>query len=83
MPLLAALILLFAAATGLDWAWLTSQLPRPPLPSSPPSPSQALAVLVGRSAEIAAEPQLSARERNRLALRESAGTLLYWLQGRM
>jgi hypothetical protein len=40
-------------------------------------------VLVGRSAEIAAEPQLSARERNRLALRESAGTLLYWLQGRM
>ena len=32
---------------------------------------------------LAAEPQLSAPERNRLALRESAGTVLYWLQGRM
>jgi uncharacterized SAM-binding protein YcdF (DUF218 family) len=32
---------------------------------------------------LAAEPQLSAPERNRLALRESVGTVLYWLQGRM
>ena len=32
---------------------------------------------------LAAEPPLSAPERNRLALRESAGTVLYWLQGRM
>jgi uncharacterized SAM-binding protein YcdF (DUF218 family) len=32
---------------------------------------------------LAAEPQLSDPERNRLALRESAGTVLYWLQGRM
>jgi uncharacterized SAM-binding protein YcdF (DUF218 family) len=32
---------------------------------------------------LAVEPPLSAPERNRLALRESAGTVLYWLQGRM
>ncbi|QCH14414.1 YdcF family protein [Synechococcus sp. CB0101] len=32
---------------------------------------------------LAVEPRLSARERNRLALRETAGTLLYALQGRM
>ena len=32
---------------------------------------------------LAAEPPLSAPERNRLALRETAGTLLYRLQGRM
>ncbi|MEY4801431.1 MAG: hypothetical protein RLZZ274_162 [Cyanobacteriota bacterium] len=32
---------------------------------------------------LAAEPQLSAPERNRLVLRETAGTLLYRLQGRM
>ena len=32
---------------------------------------------------LAAEPPLSPRDRNRLALRESAGTLLYRLQGRM
>ena len=32
---------------------------------------------------LAAEPQLSATERNRLALRETAATLLYRLQGRM
>ena len=32
---------------------------------------------------LAAEPRLSAPERNRLVLRESAGTVLYWLQGRM
>lgn len=32
---------------------------------------------------IAAEPNLSPHERNRLALRESAATLLYALQGRM
>ena len=32
---------------------------------------------------LAVEPRLSARERNRLALRETAGTLLYRLQGRM
>lgn len=32
---------------------------------------------------LAAEPQLSAPERNRLALRESAGTVLYLIQGRM
>ena len=31
---------------------------------------------------IAAEPPLSAPERNRLALREAAATLLYRLQGR-
>ncbi|MCF8139681.1 MAG: hypothetical protein K9J75_01045 [Cyanobium usitatum Tobar12.5m-G36] len=31
---------------------------------------------------LAAEPPLSAPERNHLALRESAGTVLYWLQGR-
>jgi len=32
---------------------------------------------------LAAEPQLSAPERNRLALRETAATVLYRLQGRM
>ncbi|MEA5421763.1 YdcF family protein [Synechococcus sp. CCY9202] len=32
---------------------------------------------------LAAEPQLSAPERNRLAFRETAATLLYALQGRM
>ena len=32
---------------------------------------------------LAAEPPLSAPERNRLALRESVGTVLYRLQGRM
>ncbi|MCT0208293.1 YdcF family protein [Synechococcus sp. CS-1332] len=32
---------------------------------------------------VAADPGLSPRERNRLALRESAATLLYRLQGRM
>ena len=32
---------------------------------------------------LAVSPRLSNRERNRLALRETAGTLLYRLQGRM
>ena len=32
---------------------------------------------------LAAEPSLAAAARNRLALRETAGTLLYGLQGRM
>ena len=32
---------------------------------------------------LAAEPPLSAAERNRLALRETAATLLYRLQGRI
>ncbi len=32
---------------------------------------------------LAAEPSLAAAARNRLALREAAGTLLYGLQGRM
>jgi len=32
---------------------------------------------------LAAEPSLAAAARNRLALREAAGTLLYWLQGRL
>jgi hypothetical protein len=32
---------------------------------------------------IAAKPPLAAAARNRLALREAAGTLLYGLQGRM
>jgi hypothetical protein len=32
---------------------------------------------------LAAEPPLSPVERNRLALRETAATLLYRLQGRM
>jgi hypothetical protein len=32
---------------------------------------------------LAAEPPLTAPERNRLALREAAATLLYRLQGRM
>jgi hypothetical protein len=30
-----------------------------------------------------AEPAISASARNRLALRETAATLLYWAQGRM
>jgi hypothetical protein len=32
---------------------------------------------------LAVSPRLSSRERNRLALRETAGTLLYRLLGRM
>jgi hypothetical protein len=49
-----------------------------------------LLLLVGAAARqglqvqpLAAEPPLSAAERNRLALREAAATLLYRLQGRM
>ena len=32
---------------------------------------------------LAAEPSLDPSARNRLALRESAGTALYWIQGRL
>jgi uncharacterized SAM-binding protein YcdF (DUF218 family) len=49
------------ATAGLS-AWLSSQLPKPPPPSLPPSPSPVLAVLVGRGVEISdATTSLAAR----------------------
>jgi hypothetical protein len=32
---------------------------------------------------IGVAPPLTSQQRNRLALRETAGTILYWLQARM
>ena len=50
----------------------------PPPRASRAFQRQALTVI-----PLAAEPPLAAAARNRLALRETAGTLLYGLQGRM
>lgn len=73
-------------------AWLRSRHPAPgPLPpvvliTDPwqlPRAAHAFIRQGLRVQPIAAIPQLSPHERNRLALRETAATLLYRLQGRM
>jgi uncharacterized SAM-binding protein YcdF (DUF218 family) len=69
-------------------AWLRQHHPGAPVllitdPWQLPRASRAFARQGLQVQPLAAEPQLSAPERNRLALRESAGTVLYWLQGRM
>ena len=69
-------------------AWLRQHHPGVPLllitdPWQLPRANRAFARQGLQVHPLAAEPPLSAPERNRLALREAAATLLYRLQGRM
>ena len=72
----------------LTAAWLGQHHPGAPVllitdPWQLPRAAHAFARQGLQVQPLAAEPQLSATERNRLALRETAATLLYRLQGRM
>jgi uncharacterized SAM-binding protein YcdF (DUF218 family) len=72
----------------LTSAWLRQHHPGAPVllitdPWQLPRASRAFARQGLQVHPLAAEPPLSASHRNRLALRESAATLLYRLQGRM
>ena len=69
-------------------AWLRQHHPGAPVllitdPWQLPRASRAFARQGLQVHPLAAEPPLTAPERNRLALREAAATLLYRLQGRM
>ena len=72
-------------------AWLRQHHPGASLPAillitdpwQLPRAAHAFARQVLQVQPLAAEPPLTAPERNRLALREAAATLLYRLQGRM
>jgi uncharacterized SAM-binding protein YcdF (DUF218 family) len=69
-------------------SWLRQHHPGAPVllitdPWQLPRASRAFARQGLQVQPLAAEPPLSAAERNRLALREAAATLLYWLLGRM
>lgn len=72
----------------LTAAWLGQHHPGAPVllitdPWQLPRATRAFARQGLQVEPLAAEPPLGAPERNRLALRESAGTVLYWMQGRM
>jgi uncharacterized SAM-binding protein YcdF (DUF218 family) len=69
-------------------SWLRQHHPGAPVllitdPWQLPRASRAFARQGLQVQPLAAEPPLTAPERNRLALREAAATLLYWLLGRM
>ena len=72
----------------LTAAWLGQHHPGAPVllitdPWQLPRAARAFAHQGLQVQPLAAEPQLNAPERNRLALRETAGTVMYWLQGRI
>ena len=72
----------------LTSVWMQSHHPGAPVvlitdPWQLPRASHAFARQGLNVLPLAVSPRLSNRERNRLALRETAGTLLYRLQGRM
>ena len=78
-PLLVVVVLISVPYSPIGTTALSAWL-QGPLPPSGPAASQPVAVLMGRGPQIAAA---TTAEASRLALRETAATLINWLHGRL